>query len=878
MEGLVFLLALIPIALLVLLIMNISKMNVLKEEVRLMRLQMQELMKSLAHRSASAPQPPRDTSPAAAPAPVPPSAAVVVPPPAPGVAPSAPERPLPPAPSVVPRVFITTPPPRHPPVQAEPLKGLREELREQQAAASSRPTAVPERVVIAPPPPRPPPAPPKPSFLDRNPDLEKFIGENLINKIGIAILVLGLGFLLKYAITEDYLSKTAQTLIGIGSGALLIFFAHRLREKFRAFSSVLVGGGLTVLYFTIYIAFQDFRIIGQVPAFVVMVGITALGVLLTLVYDRRELAVIALLGGFAAPFLASRGDGNYVVLFSYLLILNTGMLVLANYKKWHLINVIAFLLTSAIFGGWLSMRFLDLGPRPVWPAMGFAAAFFLVFFIMNLRYNLKHGSSFVALDFSLLLANTAVYFASGLSILQNMKPSLDGLFVIMLAAFHLAFAWTFYKRINPPTGQAGAPKHLVYLLIGLVLTFLSLAGPLQLHGDHITLFWAAECVLLLWFSQRTGIRLVERASILVAALMLISLMMDLAEYYGEVPLVRLTPVLNKAWITGTVSAIALYLYGRMCMLLPADRAVLPGSSPKLLRNAALVLCAATAYGVNFLELGHQLGFVLGPNVVVMALTAYSLAAFAAMYFISRRAERALLVAVLVLLILGLLHYVTGFYSNSFNALLDLRTGVGGAGLPGGAGFAGFHIASSLAAIFAVVCVARTVRRLAHQPSPAWTLYLWSICVFLVLFASQELDHAMLAFINPVVSPDAMEPGLEEYYLRSGFSQALHSARKAGYPILWGLGSFTLMWYGMRTRQRMVRIIALSLFGLTLLKLFLYDLKGISQGGKVAAFISLGIILLVVSFMYNKLKVLLKDDGGPDDRTISPGSSPGSENG
>ena len=63
MEGLLFLLALIPVALLVLLIMNISKMNGLKQEVHLMRLQMQELMKSLAHRTASAPPPVREAPP-----------------------------------------------------------------------------------------------------------------------------------------------------------------------------------------------------------------------------------------------------------------------------------------------------------------------------------------------------------------------------------------------------------------------------------------------------------------------------------------------------------------------------------------------------------------------------------------------------------------------------------------------------------------------------------------------------------------------------------------------------------------------------------------------------------------------------------------------
>jgi len=842
MEGLLFLLALIPVALLVLLIMNISKMNGLKQEVHLMRLQMQELMKSLAHRTASAPPPVREAPPVTAPAPptVPP-VAVVVPPPVhePPAAPA--------APPVTPPVIITPTP------RPEPLQGLRAELREQQAAAAIRPNAVSERVIIAPPPPQPP-RPPKPSFLDRNPDLEKFIGENLINKIGIAILVLGLGFLLKYAIGQGYISETARTLIGVGSGAVLIFFAHRLREKFRAFSSVLVGGGLAVLYFSITIAFQDYKIIGQTAAFVVMLGITGLGVLLTLVFDRRELAVIALLGGFAAPFLTSRGDGDYVVLFSYLLILNTGMLVLANYKKWHLINVIAFLLTSIIFGGWLSMRFLYMDPRPVWPAMGFATAFFLVFFIMNLRYNLKHGSQFVMLDFSLLLANTAVYFAAGLSILQKVTPSLDGLFVIALAAFHLVFAWMFYHRTN-------APKHLVYLLIGLVLTFLSLAGPLQLEGNHITLFWAAECVLLLWFSQRTGIRLVERASMLVVVLMLIGLLMDLAHHYGEVPLVRLIPVLNKAWITGMAAAIALYLYGRVCALLPADRAVLPGLSPKLLRNAAWVLCAATAYSVNFLETGHQLGLVLGANVVVMALTAYSLAAFAAMYLIARNGTRPLRIAVLVLLIAVLLYYITGFYSNSFNALLDLRTGTGAPG------FAGFHLTALACAILAVVLVARTVRSTVERSSPVWSFYLWGICILLVFFASQELDHAMLAVVAPTTYDVGVEnwaPGADPRY---AFMEALHSARKAGYPILWGLGSFILMWYGMRTRQRTVRIIALSLFGVTLAKLFIYDISGISEGGKVAAFICLGILLLVVSFMYNKLKVLLKDDGGSDDQEM-----------
>jgi uncharacterized membrane protein len=50
-----------------------------------------------------------------------------------------------------------------------------------------------------------------------------------------------------------------------------------------------------------------------------------------------------------------------------------------------------------------------------------------------------------------------------------------------------------------------------------------------------------------------------------------------------------------------------------------------------------------------------------------------------------------------------------------------------------------------------------------------------------------------------------------------------------------------------------------LFTLVLIKLFVFDIRGVSEGGKIAAFISLGVLLLVVSFMYQKLKKIIIDD-------------------
>ena len=77
--------------------------------------------------------------------------------------------------------------------------------------------------------------------------------------------------------------------------------------------------------------------------------------------------------------------------------------------------------------------------------------------------------------------------------------------------------------------------------------------------------------------------------------------------------------------------------------------------------------------------------------------------------------------------------------------------------------------------------------------------------------------------------------------------------------MWGLSSFIFIWLGMRYSFKTLRIIGLVLFGITLFKLFAVDIKNIPPGGKILAFILLGVVLLTVSFMYQRLKKLIIDD-------------------
>ena len=83
--------------------------------------------------------------------------------------------------------------------------------------------------------------------------------------------------------------------------------------------------------------------------------------------------------------------------------------------------------------------------------------------------------------------------------------------------------------------------------------------------------------------------------------------------------------------------------------------------------------------------------------------------------------------------------------------------------------------------------------------------------------------------------------------------------KTGFPILWGVIAFAFLIIGIKRENKTVRIIALTLLGLTIVKLFLYDIKNASETGKIIAFILLGVLILIISFVYQKIRVLVLDD-------------------
>lgn len=678
-----------------------------------------------------------------------------------------------------------------------------------------------------------PTEPKKPGFFERNPDLEKFIGENLANKIGIGVLVLGIGYFVKYAIDQNWIGIYGRVFIGILCGGLLLGLAHWLRKTFAAFSSVLVGGGIAVLYLTISIAFHEYQIFSQTLAFILMVIITGFTILLAISYNRVELAVVAILGGFGSPFMVSTGEGNYVVLFAYILILDAGMLVLAYYKKWNLVNIISYAFTLMLFGSWVGTKFESSNNSMVVGALVFATLFYLTFFAMNIVNNIRENTKFQALEITLLLSNTFFYYAAGMVILSGETgDAYKGLFTAALGAFNFIFAYLLFKNQR-------VDRNLIFMLIGLVLTFISLAAPIQLEGNYITLFWAAEAVLLLWLSQKSGITLMKAASAIVTVLMLISLAMDWHALYFALDseFVPLPIVLNKGYITGMVSLISIVL----CLFFIRFEKLFIEYIP--IYKVILMLCGlGVLYITQYLELQHQLNVYVDDNATIVIIIGtynmlYAVGLLLALPKIIHKDQKEEAAAFLgvICMFAFLVFYHVQFINARDNFAVYNSIPV--------TGFA-FHYIFIALLLFIAVLSLRNFQKLENFNAKSFNAYSWFYVFFFVFVASAELDHIVV-----LVGASDFESLLH----------VLNQNHKIGFPILWGIASFILIAIGLKTKKKHLRIISLTLLLVTLIKLFFWDIRGISEGGKIAAFISLGVLLLVVSFMYQRLKKLLLTD-------------------
>ena len=347
-------------------------------------------------------------------------------------------------------------------------------------------------------------------------DMETTIAGRWLNRIGILAVVIGLAFFLKYAFDNHWIGPTGQVAIGVLFGAgLLVFSQWLLNRGYQYFSEGIAGMGACAMYLSLWAACNHYSppVFSKEVAFVAMIVVTAAMLVIAVGRDSESIALLALLGGFATPWLVSTGQDAQVVLFTYVAVLNAGVLALAFRKVWRWLEIPALGFTLIYFWAWHGHFY---NSEKLLVTVAFATLFFTQFAALPVIRTRLTGKLFEE-QLVLVLLNAGAYLIALRVLLWPEHRWELTIAVLALAAAHL-----FVAQLVPRREAEMPVTRLLYT--GLALTFVTLAVPIRLEGRWITIAWAVEGAVLMWTGFRARLWQLRGAGFAIFVLVLLRLL------------------------------------------------------------------------------------------------------------------------------------------------------------------------------------------------------------------------------------------------------------------------------------------------------------------------------------------------------------------
>jgi len=379
------------------------------------------------------------------------------------------------------------------------------------------------------------------------------LGGNLVVRVGVVVLFFGVAFFLNYAMDQGWFPVPLRLLVAAVAGMTLIALGWRLRDGRRDYALALQGGGVGIVYLTVFAAANLYGVIAPGLGMVLMVALVATASGLAVVESAVGLAVLATLGGFLAPVLVG-SDGSHVALFGYYAVLNAGVVAIAWFKTWRTLNVLGFVATFVLSAAW-GWQFYE--PAYFASTEPFLVAFFLCYVAVPvLNATRQPAVRSPRLDGTLLFGVPLAAFALQAPLVRGFAYGL-ATSALVTGLFYGGLAWTLRHRIPD------APRLLVEVFTALGLVFATLAIPFAFDGQITGGAWALEGAGLVWIGVRQQW---ERARMAGLVLQGAAGYLFLLAAGGPA---RDTPVLNSIWLgtallclAGFFSALYLERHGR----------------------------------------------------------------------------------------------------------------------------------------------------------------------------------------------------------------------------------------------------------------------------------------------------------------------------
>lgn len=404
---------------------------------------------------------------------------------------------------------------------------------------------------------------PKPTRIhkEKSSSFEIHLGQKWLLIIGIVTMVFGIGYFLKYSFEQGWVGPAGRVAMAYFWGIALLVAGNGFRtKKFELFGLYLIGGGIATLYFSTFAAFQIYHLLSQIPSFSIMVLITVLASVLSIVYDNKWLSVLGIIGGFLTPVLLSTGQDYQIALMTYMVILNFGLLSIAFYKRWGLLNILGFIFTYLLFATWFGSHYTE---AKFWPTVLFLNSFYLIYCLIPFAYYFSRIDNERTEEFFIITPNSFIAFGySFFMIKEHFSLEWVSIISILYSVLFLIMASYLFKKDKHN-------QNAFVILLAKSALFLIITIPIIFSKHWISIFWAAQAITLLW----AGIKL-DKKSLILSAYLLITITIGKFLLYDYISVFRFHPdffnfansytyMITERYITSAFLLVLLYVFSSM---------------------------------------------------------------------------------------------------------------------------------------------------------------------------------------------------------------------------------------------------------------------------------------------------------------------------
>lgn len=633
-----------------------------------------------------------------------------------------------------------------------------------------------------------------------------FLKQNALTIIGIFTLVLGIGYFVKYAIDKNWIGETARAGVGflIGGGIMLI--GYFLKKNYSVFSSIITGGGISILYFTTTIAFREYQLFSQNIAFAITCLITLLSILLSYYYKSEILIIFSLFGGFLAPLMISTGESNYPFLFTYLMVLNAGMLIIAFLKQWKSVGWIAFIFTTVYLSYWTIEKTQLL-------TIYFYIISYIIFYAFALQGYVRKN---VLSTFDILML-VLINFSSIIGLVYIFNELQYEPIIVFPLIFAFVNSLLLFKEYNK---KEFTTNYSVFT--GITISLVTIAIALQFKTHLITTVWAIEATLLLYIWKKTNLNIFKICFYVLFPLVIITQMITWAEYYTAK---NLAIIFNPVFLTSSVTVITTLTNLILLKKLPETQK----QDNSFFEYTFKILSFGVIYVALLLEIIYHISekpssFIFSIGVLFSLYYLFAILLFRRKLDLNKDLETGLISIFLLLLILN----VTFSASELVNSILLKNI------------HSNFYIVHLL---YWIPFIYTLWKILPESDFFKTKISYWLASITFVIVISSELYHLyILGNATTLSTAWKLQKHFSILYL----------------PIIWAILASVFIYSGLKKNIPELSKVGFVLLGLMILKLYAYDIWQMDNISRIIAFILLGIILLLSSFMFQRLKNIIKN--------------------